>query len=77
MEHNRHIKVSPECPLCPEGPEDIRHLVFTCARARKVWESLGLNEIVDTNLKSDRSGSVVMEEILRLPQNHQYLDSWV
>ena len=66
--HNRHIKVSPECPLCREGPEDIRHLLFTCARARKVWKSLGLIEVVDTALKSDQSGSVVMEEILRLPQ---------
>lgn len=62
---NRHIKVSPQCPLCPDGAEDIRHLIFTCHRAKEVWSALGLTEIIDEALMVDRSGSVVMEEIIR------------
>lgn len=61
---NRHIKVS-QCRICKSGAEDIRHLVFTCTRAREVWKYLGLEEIIDRALCTDRSGSVVLEEILR------------
>ena len=62
---NRHIKVSPQCPICKSGSEDIRHLVFTCTLAREVWKSLGLEEIIDRALCTDCSGSVVLEEILQ------------
>lgn len=64
---SRHIKVSPSCPICHDGPEYIRHLIFICKRAKEVWKSLGLDEIIDQALCTDRSGSVVLEEILRLP----------
>ena len=38
----RHIKTSAQCPICKQGPEDIKHLMFTCVRARQVWKSLGV-----------------------------------
>ena len=42
-------------------------MAFTCDRARQVWKSLGLDEIIDATIRTDRSGSVVMEELLRNP----------
>ena len=62
---NRHIKTSGQCPICKQGPEDIKHLLFTCTRAQQVWEALGVLEAIDEVLPLDRSGSVIMEEILR------------
>lgn len=64
---HRHIKVSPQCPICREGAEDIRHLLFTCIRARKVWKALGIMDEIEKALLVYRSGSVVLEEILRWP----------
>jgi hypothetical protein len=64
---NRHIKVNPQCPICKSGPEDIRHLIFTCKRAKEVWGKLGLQEEIDKALCVDRSGSVVLEELFRSP----------
>jgi hypothetical protein len=32
---NRHMRVSPQCPLCLIGAEDIKHLLFECQRARQ------------------------------------------
>jgi hypothetical protein len=39
---NRHMRVSPQCLLCLIGAEDIKHLLFECQRARRVWDHLGL-----------------------------------
>jgi hypothetical protein len=39
---NRHLRVSPQCPLCLTGAGDIKHLLFECQRARQVWDHLGL-----------------------------------
>jgi hypothetical protein len=50
-----------------QGLEDIRHLMFTCRRAKEVWKLLGLEEVIDNAVCLDRSGSVVLEEILRSP----------
>ena len=47
------------------GPEDILHLMFTCARAKQVWAALGLLEIIEEASRIDRSGSFVLEELLR------------
>jgi hypothetical protein len=33
---NRHIKVSAQCPICNSGCENIKHLMFTCKRAKEV-----------------------------------------
>lgn len=61
----RHIKVSPLCPVCRSGLEDIKHLIFSCPRAVLVWRALGLDVIIKQALSVDRSGSVVLEESLR------------
>jgi ribonuclease HI len=64
---NRHIKVSAQCPVCSSGCEDIKHLMFTCKRAKEVWKELGLEDYIRTACDIDHSGSVVLEEILRGP----------
>ena len=63
----RHIPVVPICPICKGGPEDIRHLRFTCNNAREVWHALGLEEVIDNALVVDRSGSVIPEYIVCHP----------
>uniref|UniRef100_A0A8R7R0X7 Reverse transcriptase zinc-binding domain-containing protein n=1 Tax=Triticum urartu TaxID=4572 RepID=A0A8R7R0X7_TRIUA len=62
-----HIPVAPICPICKGGPEDIRHLLFTCNRAREVWHALGLEELIDNALVVDRLDSVILEYILYHP----------
>jgi hypothetical protein len=64
---NRHIKVNSQCPICKSRPEDIRHLIFTCKRAKEVWSKLGRQEEIDKAICVDQSGHVVLEEILRSP----------
>lgn len=70
---NRHIKVPPHCPICPDGADDIRHLLFTCRRARLVWKAFGIMDRIDQALQVDRSGSVVLEEMLRWPRQNSPL----
>jgi hypothetical protein len=64
----RHIHVPAECPVCHQGAEDIMHLLFTCSRAREVWSALGLKEIINQSLATDRSGSVVLKDLICLPK---------
>jgi hypothetical protein len=61
---DRHIKVQPQCPVCQKGPEDMKHLLFSCLRARQVWKELGLIDIVDEAVQIDYSGSVVLENLI-------------
>lgn len=56
----RDIKVSPQCPLCKQGAEDIRHLMSTCSRAWEVWRALGLRDILNQALAVDRSGLILL-----------------
>jgi hypothetical protein len=60
----RHI-ISPQCPICKSGPEDICHILFKCLRAKEIWNELGLTDEIQHALIADRSGSVVLEHILR------------
>jgi hypothetical protein len=62
---NRHVGNTGGCPICQLGPEDIMHLMFHCSAARDMWTSLGLHEIIDDFMSVDRSGSAVLEAILR------------
>lgn len=66
---NRHIPVTGQCLICLMGPEDIKHLMFSCVHARQVWLSLGILDVVEDDSKLDKSGSVVLEEIMRRPSN--------
>ena len=40
-------------------------MIVTCDRAKQVWCSLGMWEKIQHHLETDRSGSVILEEIIR------------
>lgn len=65
---NRHIGGSGQCHVCDWGAEDIAHMMFKCDRALEVWEVLGLTNIIQSAALEDRSGSVVLEHLLRSRQ---------
>jgi hypothetical protein len=46
------------------GCEDIKHMLFTCARAEEIWKCLGISNQVNEMLHLDRSGSVVVQDII-------------
>ena len=62
----RHIGSNGACPICNQGSEDIRHLLFQCTSATELWRRLGVTHIIDQALQVDRSGSVILEFILSL-----------
>jgi hypothetical protein len=64
---NRHVGTDGQCPICRQGPEDVKHLIFTCSRSMELWRALGLSHVILEVLEVDRSGSVVLEQILRQP----------
>jgi ribonuclease HI len=61
---NRHIGNQGGCPLCLSSCEDIKHLLFTCTRAKEIWDYLGLSNLLENVTGIDRSGSVLVEEII-------------
>jgi hypothetical protein len=61
---NRHIGNQGGCPLCLSSCEDIKHLLFSCTRAKDIWDYLGLSNRLDSVTSIDRSGSVLLEEII-------------
>jgi hypothetical protein len=61
----KHIPVSGQCPVRAQGAEDVKHLIFTCNRARDVWEALGVKKTIQEAVVVDRSGSTILEEILQ------------
>jgi hypothetical protein len=72
---NRHIGNQGGCPLCNEGCEDMKHMLFTCQRAKEVWRCLGLWGALEEILIQDRSGSVIVEEIIRKGGRLQLMDN--
>jgi hypothetical protein len=44
--------------------EDIKHLMFACSRAKEIWDYLGFSNPLDSVTGIDRSGSVLVEEII-------------
>jgi hypothetical protein len=66
---NRHIGTSGECPICHQGAEDIRHLLFTCPTAADLWTILGIKDHIDDATLMDRAGSGILEYLLRSPIN--------
>lgn len=61
---NRHVGTDGTCPICKQGPEDIKHLMFTCGRAMDLWNALGISQVVMDVLHIDRSGSVIFYQFL-------------
>ncbi|XP_051218974.1 uncharacterized protein [Lolium perenne] len=51
--------------LAKQGPEDMAHLLFQCHMARELWTSLGVIDCIDEALLSDRSGSAILEYLIR------------
>ena len=64
---NRHLKVSPQCPVCSIGPEDTKHMLFQCHKAKDVWSRLGMDDVVKRACLVDREGEAVLEFLLLLP----------
>jgi hypothetical protein len=61
---NRHIENSGSCPGCNEGCEDIKHLLFLRKRAQDIWQKIGAWQEFQKYIVVDRSGSVVVAEII-------------
>jgi hypothetical protein len=57
-----HIATRIQCHMCYIGSEDILHTFFTCSRA-KVWQTLGISDVISESLY-DRSGSLVLQHII-------------
>jgi hypothetical protein len=66
---NMHIGDTAACPICTTHAEDIKHLLFECPAAREVWHSLNIQHIIDDATIVDRSGSAILEHILRQDMN--------
>jgi len=62
---NRHIGNLGSCPASQEGCEDIKHVLFTCNRAKEIWRLLGVTNDIQNLLQVDRSGSVVVAEMIK------------
>jgi hypothetical protein len=72
---NRHIGTSGECPICQLGLEDIQHLLFLCPVASDIWQALGVSNLIQSALVTDRSGSAVFQALLSCNgQNYQNFD---
>ena len=41
---NKHITNLVNFPMCQTKAQDIKHALFTCAHAKDVWASLGIEE---------------------------------
>ena len=66
---NRHIGTSGECPICHLAAEDVKHLLFDCQPAVELWNNLGVREIITAKSQLERSGSVILEDLLNLEEN--------
>jgi ribonuclease HI len=61
---NRHIGNQGGCPICSLQCEDIKHMLFKCTRAEDIWRKLGIREKLYEDIEADRSGSVVIQDII-------------
>ena len=66
---NRHIGSNGACPICHQGAEDIRNILFLCVHAKEVWMRLGMLQLVEDAVPVDRSGSIIFEHLLTLPDD--------
>jgi hypothetical protein len=57
---NRHVGGTGGCSICNRGAEDIKH-----KRGKEVWKELGIWEKIEHLLTTDRSGFVILEEVIR------------
>jgi hypothetical protein len=71
---NRHIIPNGGCPICNGGAEDVKHIIFSCDRAKAVWKSIGMWNRISAMLDTDLSGSVVLQEVIQREEHVQGLD---
>jgi hypothetical protein len=64
---NRHINVSPHCPVCKSWAEDIKHLLFEYSLASEVGNPLGLGDIIHKSAVSGLSWEDTLEYLLNFP----------
>lgn len=62
---NRHIGDNSDCPMCPLGLEDLKHMMFMCDRAKSVWNYLGAWRHIENLARGDRTGQQMIEEVIR------------
>ena len=51
--------------MIKSGPEDVRHLLFQCQTALNLWKELRLEAVISEACYDERSGSVILETLLR------------
>ena len=56
------------------GAEDIKLILFSCDRAKEVWRAPGIWDSIGQMLTVDRSGLVVLEEVIRKGEHVRSLD---
>ena len=61
---DRHIKVSPHCPICRSWSEDVKHLLFEYSLASEVWNPPGLGDIIHKSCVSGLSWEETLEYLL-------------
>ena len=62
------MKVSPICPICSEGLEDTKHMLFCCSKAKEVWKKQGLDQVIKRACEVDYAGEAVLEFLLSMPE---------
>jgi hypothetical protein len=58
---NRHIAQSSQCPICNIGYEDILHTLFTCPRAKQIWEKVGIYQVSLSSLQTNMRGPILIQ----------------
>ena len=62
------------CPMCMNGAEDIKHMFFLCEQAKEVWRAPDIWDTIAHLLTVDRSGLVVLEEVIRKVEQVRPMD---
>ena len=71
---NRHIGEDSSCPICRQGCEDIKHILFSCERSKEIWRVLGISEELNRLSDTDRSGSVLLADIIKQSKQIKHLN---
>jgi ribonuclease HI len=71
---NKHIGEESSCPVCRQGGEDIKHVLFSCERAKEIWRLMGILEEINRLINTNRSGSVLMADIVKTSKNVKHLN---
>jgi hypothetical protein len=70
----RHIIQDGQCPICNNGEEDVKHIIFSCDRAKAVWSSMSMWNKISDLLATDRSECMVLQDVIRRGEQVQGLE---